>query len=136
MRNRVLSVRFSMASTRESTKAVLNLSNKDCLASVHLYSECYPVRSVRGCSNVSIASYISDVIICMAKKLLNLFLGLRLRPLANSFYFLRISTNTLRRYNIPKVIYGVQARIILQLLSTELVLLQILQNLMKVLLML
>ena len=60
-----------------------------------------------------------------AKKLLNLFLGLRLRPLANRCYFLRIFTDTLCRYNVPKVINGAQAKRTLQLLSTELVLLQL-----------
>ena len=46
---------------------------------------------------------------------------------------MRISTDTLRRYNVTKVIFGVQAKGTLQLLSTELVLLQLLQNPMKVL---
>ena len=87
----------------------------------------------KGCSNISIASYKLAVIIGEAKELLNLFLGLRLRPLMNSCYFLRISTDTLCRYNIPKVIYGAQAKGTLWLLSTELVLLQLLQNPTKVL---
>ena len=80
----------------------------------------------KGYSNVSIASYKLAIIIDKAKELLNLFLGLRLRLLVNSCYFLRISTDTLYWYNIPKVIDWAQAKGTLQLLSTELVLLKLL----------
>ena len=48
MTNEVLLVRSGMASTGASTKAAYNISNEDCLVSIHTYSECDPVRSVRG----------------------------------------------------------------------------------------
>ena len=48
MTNEVLSVRSSMASTRESIKAAFNLSNEYCSASVHHYTEYDSFRSVRG----------------------------------------------------------------------------------------
>ena len=87
------------------------------------------------CSGVNIASYKFAVVIGDAKELLNFFLGLRLRPLMNSCYFLMISADTLHRYNIPKIIYGAQAKGTLKSLSTEIVLLKLLKDPTKVLLM-
>ena len=48
MANEAFSVRYGMASTRESTKVAFNLSNEDCSVSVHTHSECDLVRSIRG----------------------------------------------------------------------------------------
>ena len=69
------------------------------------------------------------------KELLKLFLGMRLMLLANGCCFLRISIDTLYRYNISKIIYRAQAKQTLQTLSTEIVLLRLLQDPTKVLLM-
>ena len=48
MINKVLSVRSGIASSGVSNKAAFNLPNEDCSVSVHTYSECSPVWSVRG----------------------------------------------------------------------------------------
>ena len=69
-----------------------------------------------------------DVIIGKAEELINLFVSKRLRPLTNSCYFLRISTVTLHRYSVPKIIYEAQAKGTLRSLGTDIVLLQLLQN--------
>ena len=82
----------------------------------------------KGCSKVGIASYKFSVIINKVEELLNLFLGLRLRPLTNSCYFFGISADTLCRYNIPKIIYRAQAKGTLWLLSIKIVLLKLLQD--------
>ena len=48
MTNEALLVKSSMASTGASIKAAFNLSNKDCLASVHTYHNAIQLGLVRG----------------------------------------------------------------------------------------
>ena len=128
MTNKVLSVRFWYGQYQGIHQSCFQLVKWRLLSLSPHPLRMWSSQVSKGCSNVSIASYKFAVIIGEAEELLNLFLGLRLRPLVNSCLFSEDQYWYPMQYNVPKVIYRAQAKGTLWSLSTELVLLQLLQN--------